>query len=438
MSSDPSLRDLVSQAERLIAAENIEAATALVRDAYAKNKNNPDVLALVAQFSTDLIIRRNALTSALQGDPNHVKARALLKRLDTPSALSQAAPPPPSSTRPVPRPIPQPTTPSLERTTPKRAPASARSWLLLIPVAVVLGIVVTLMIAPRGGSSGSGSGGSGTPESVVVRFFEAQQRGDSATMLTLVTTNTRTALKTYDAQGGIAKVLAPVYPAGTVTNVHAMPPEPRGEGRVEVVLRLNGTVQGPSSELCQNNDLIRSGTTWELNKFDNFLKCNDLPIRATPAALQATSALVSSLEPTAQALAIPLAQTVAALTQTAIAGAPQSTQQALIAQQTLLAERLGPTQTIQVISDGLARSTEIASALSDTKVAIGKNARRITPDNESNAWPTWSPDGRSLLFSHYVEKTRDWQLVVLNLDTNTRTVMVDPSGFPRGQAAWVK
>jgi len=85
MSSDVSIRELITRANRLLASGDLANARSLAQQAYKLNKNDPDVLVLVSKVITDVTRQRAALQSAVQLDPNHREARQRLAALDAPT-----------------------------------------------------------------------------------------------------------------------------------------------------------------------------------------------------------------------------------------------------------------------------------------------------------------------------------------------------------------
>ena len=113
------LANLIRQAEQLTAVGKLAEATEVVKRAYAQDKTNPDILVLIAQLSTQPTTRRAALLRALQADPNHPKASAMLKQMDG-GATVPMPPPPTTPNRPTPpqRSTATPSTPSPNTDTP--------------------------------------------------------------------------------------------------------------------------------------------------------------------------------------------------------------------------------------------------------------------------------------------------------------------------------
>jgi len=85
MSSDVSIRELITRANRLLASGDLANARSVAQQAYQLNKNDPDVLVLVSKVITDLTRQRAALQSAVQLDPTHREARQRLAALDAPT-----------------------------------------------------------------------------------------------------------------------------------------------------------------------------------------------------------------------------------------------------------------------------------------------------------------------------------------------------------------
>jgi len=98
VSSNDSIRDLMSRAHRLLANGDTAGARVLAQQAYTLDKTNPDVLVLVSKIIPDPLKQRNVLKRALQIDPKHREARQRLADLDGPPIL----PLPPSGQR-IPR-----------------------------------------------------------------------------------------------------------------------------------------------------------------------------------------------------------------------------------------------------------------------------------------------------------------------------------------------
>ena len=92
MSSDVSVRELITRANRLLASGDLANARSLAQQAYKLNKNDPDVLVLVSKVVTDVTRQRAALQSAVQLDPNHTEARQRLAALDTPPPTCRTTP----------------------------------------------------------------------------------------------------------------------------------------------------------------------------------------------------------------------------------------------------------------------------------------------------------------------------------------------------------
>ena len=90
MSSDVSIRELISRANRLLTSGDLVAARQIAHQAYLLDQNNPDVLVLVSKVIADPAKQRVALQSAVQLDPNHREARQRLAALDTPTSTTTA------------------------------------------------------------------------------------------------------------------------------------------------------------------------------------------------------------------------------------------------------------------------------------------------------------------------------------------------------------
>jgi len=81
VSSNDSIRDLMSRANRLLANGDTAGARALAQEAYTLDKTNPDVLVLVSKVITDPLKQRNVLKEALRIDPTHREAHERLTKL---------------------------------------------------------------------------------------------------------------------------------------------------------------------------------------------------------------------------------------------------------------------------------------------------------------------------------------------------------------------
>ena len=93
MSSDVSIRELLSRANRLLANGDTASAYSIAQQAYQLNKKDPDVLVLASKVLSDPVKQRGVLQRALQIAPTHREARERLAALDAP--LMPAAPPAP-------------------------------------------------------------------------------------------------------------------------------------------------------------------------------------------------------------------------------------------------------------------------------------------------------------------------------------------------------
>ena len=82
MSSDVSVRELLSRANSLLASGDIANARSIAQQAYNLNKKDPDVLVLVSKVIIDPARQRNVLQQALQIAPTHREALARLATLD--------------------------------------------------------------------------------------------------------------------------------------------------------------------------------------------------------------------------------------------------------------------------------------------------------------------------------------------------------------------
>jgi len=97
VSSNASIRELMSRANRLLANGDIAGARVLAQQAYTLDKTNPDVLVLVSKVIPDPLKQRNVLKQALRIDPTHREARQRLTELDQPpnqKPLQVPLPPP--------------------------------------------------------------------------------------------------------------------------------------------------------------------------------------------------------------------------------------------------------------------------------------------------------------------------------------------------------
>jgi len=93
MSSDVSIRELLSRANRLLASGDTASAYSIAQQAYQLNKKDPDVLVLASKVLSDPVKQRDLLQRALQVAPTHREARERLAALDAP--LMPVAPPAP-------------------------------------------------------------------------------------------------------------------------------------------------------------------------------------------------------------------------------------------------------------------------------------------------------------------------------------------------------
>ena len=84
MSSDVSVRELLSRANSLLASGDIANARSIAQQAYNLNKKDPDVLVLVSKVLSDPVKQRDVLQRALQIAPTHREALTRLATLDRP------------------------------------------------------------------------------------------------------------------------------------------------------------------------------------------------------------------------------------------------------------------------------------------------------------------------------------------------------------------
>ena len=81
MSSDVSIRELLSRANRLLASGDTASARSIAQQAYNLNKKDPDVLVLASKVLSDPVKQRDLLQRALQIAPTHREARERLAAL---------------------------------------------------------------------------------------------------------------------------------------------------------------------------------------------------------------------------------------------------------------------------------------------------------------------------------------------------------------------
>ncbi len=99
--ASPPVRDLVQKAYRLLAAGDRTGATQCVKDAYALDRTNPDVLVLTSRIIPDPTQQLSQVQKALQSDPLHTEAlkryRALTGRVENKAKPVVARPSAPRS-----------------------------------------------------------------------------------------------------------------------------------------------------------------------------------------------------------------------------------------------------------------------------------------------------------------------------------------------------
>lgn len=387
----PSLAELIRQAEQALLANNNAKATALVKQAYGIDRNNPDVLVLVAQVAPGLDQRRNALLRALQVAPNHAKARRLLAALDG-QAEVEAAPVPivaPKPHLPPQQPIQTalPTTPDVVQGRRTISPL-----LLLIPVAAVV-VIGLFIVLSRGNSRPS------TPETLVLRFFDALQSQDNGTFESLMSVRARQNTSFGCSSGAMATCIVNYLKLENVQSKTAVV-QSVSSTNVRIILRMTGTVDRRQGDYCQPYEVVKSQQGWEVDLFDKLYGCEGLLVtQPTPPSVAQNSTSVptalpnvttpptATIEPTTRALlqtATNVAATRIALiegptltatalapmfTQTAVAFAPFATQTRIAQEQRDLEAVLGATQTIASVW-----ATGTAQRLAPTQTAQAQSA----------------------------------------------------------------
>lgn len=394
LSNPSTLNDLVRQADQLLNAGKISEATAIIQEAYKLDKNNVDVLVLVAQVAPGDDQRRNALKRVLETDPSHAKARALLARLEGTPAIAKAAltatPTIPAQKPPQVDNLAKPSNVVPQPTAVTQA-GRVSPVFVVIPAALIVFAGIAFLLL-------RGSGRPTTPDGLVLRFFDALQSQDNGAFESLMSPRARQATSFGCPSGSMATCLVNYLKLENVQSKAALV-KSSSATNAQVMLKMNGTVASRQGEYCQSYEVVKNSQGWEIDKFENFYGCEGSQVATVAPSVAQNPTVVSTnvpvgtvlptptVEPTTRALlqtATNIAATRLALlegptltatalapafTQTAAAFAPLATQTKIAQDQTQLAVVLGVTQTV---ASGWATGT--AQRLAPTQTVQARNA----------------------------------------------------------------